>query len=236
LRTWSRPASDLDNENGFFLMTEGGKIDWSCHANDAKTSIADVLALSDAVKVAVDFAAQHPDETLIIVTGDHETGGMTIGYATTAYETHFDYLQSQTISYDEFDGVIAALRDKKAAFEDALAEIKAYYGLTTEADQPLTLTEAELTKLQDAFALSMQPADQRQLTDNDALLYGGYEPLSMAVSHIVNNKAGIAYTSYAHTGLQLPVYAAGAGASLFQGSYDNTDIFKKTMQAMGLTA
>jgi alkaline phosphatase len=228
--------ANLDNDNGFFLMTEGGKIDWSCHANDAKTSIMDTVAFSDAVKVAIDFAAQHADETLIIVTGDHETGGLTIGFATTAYETHFNYLDSQTISYDEFDGVIAALREKNATFEDALSEIKTYYGLTTELEQPLTLTEAELAKLQEAFALSMQPADQRNLTDNDALLYGGYEPLSMAVSHIVNNKAGIAYTSYSHTGLQIPVYASGAGAELFQGSYDNTDIFKKTMQAMGLTA
>ena len=81
----------------------------------------------------------------------------------------------------------------------------------------------------------MQPVEERQLTDNDALLYGGYEPLSMAVSHILNNKAGIAYTSYSHTGLMLPVYATGVGAEYFAGSYDNTDIFNKTMAAMGLT-
>ncbi len=226
----------LDNDNGFFLMTEGGKIDWSCHANDAKTSIMDTLAFSDAVQVAIDFAAEHPDETLIIVTGDHETGGLTIGFAATAYETHFNYLESQTISFEDFDKVIAGLRDKGASFEDALTEIKAYYGLSTEPDQALTLTAEELAKIQAAFDLSMQPADARQLSDDQALLYGGYEPLSMAVSHILNNKAGIAYTSYAHTGLQLPVYAQGAGAALFIGSYDNTDIFQKTMNAMGLAA
>ena len=228
--------ANLDNEKGFFLMTEGGKIDWSCHANDAKTSIMDTLAFSDAVQVAIDFAEAHPDETLIIVTGDHETGGLTIGFATTAYETHFNYLGNQTISFEEFDQVIASLRDKGANFEDALKEIEACYGLTATAEQPLTLTGEELKKLEDAFTLSMQPKDQRQLGDGEALLYGGYEPLSMAVSHIVNNKAGIAYTSYAHTGLQIPVYAEGAGAELFAGSYDNTDIFKKTMQAMGLAA
>jgi alkaline phosphatase len=73
------------------------------------------------------------------------------------------------------------------------------------------------------------------LGDTEALLYGGYEPLSMAVSHIMNNKAGLSYTSYAHTGLQIPVYAYGVNADLFDGMYDNTDIFFKTMQAMGLT-
>jgi alkaline phosphatase len=188
------------------------------------------------VQVALDFASAHLDETLIIVTGDHETGGLTVGFATTAYETHFDYLESQTISYDAFDAVIADLRDKKATFEDALAAIKTYYGLTTEPDQKLSLTEAELAKLEDAYNLSMLSEEERKLDDNDALLYGGYEPLSMAVSHIINNKAGVAYTSYAHTGLQLPVYATGVNAQLFQGSYDNTNIFTKTMEAMGLTA
>lgn len=79
----------LNNENGFFMMCEGGKIDWSGHANDAATSIHETMAFADAVQAAVDFAAEHPNETLIIVTADHETGGMTIGFATTAYDTHF---------------------------------------------------------------------------------------------------------------------------------------------------
>ena len=60
-------------------------------------------------------------------------------------------------------------------------------------------------------------------------------PFSMAVSHIMNNKAGLSYTSYAHTGLQIPVYAYGVGAEKFSGLYDNTGIFTCTMDAMGLT-
>ena len=225
----------LDNENGFFMMCEGGKIDWSCHANDAATSIHDTLALSDAVQVAVDFAQEHPDETLIIVTADHETGGMTIGFATTAYDTHFNYLTNQKISFTDFDGVIGEMRESGATFEDALAEIETYYGLTTAPDQDLSLTETELASLQSAFELSMTPSDARELGEQEALLYGGYEPLSMAVSHIINNKAGLSYTSYAHTGLQIPVYATGVGAENFSGLYDNTDVFYRTMEVMGLT-
>ena len=225
----------LDNENGFFMMCEGGKIDWAGHANDAATSIHETLAFSDAVQVAVDFAAEHPEETLIIVTADHETGGMTIGFATTAYDTHFDYLTNQTISFTDFDGVIATMRESGATFEEALEQIKTYYGLTTEPDQPLTLTDAELESLKNAFDLSMTAKDARVIGEQEALLYGGYEPLSMAVSHVINNKAGLSYTSYAHTGLQIPVYATGVGAQTFSGLYDNTDIFNRTMQVMGLS-
>ena len=225
----------LDNENGFFMMCEGGKIDWSGHANDAATSIHETIAFSDAVQVAVDFAAEHPDETLIIVTADHETGGMTIGFATTAYDTHFTYLTNQTISFTNFDAVIEQLREQNATFEDAMAEVTRYYGLTTEPDQDLSLTEADVESLKAAYELSMIPEDERKLGDEEALLYGGYEPFSMAVSHIINNKAGLSYTSYSHTGLQIPVYAMGVGAEAFSGLYDNTDIFNRTMDVMGLT-
>ena len=153
----------LNNANGFFMMVEGGKIDWAGHANDAATSINDTIAFSDAVQVAVDFAAIHPDETLIVVTGDHETGGMTIGFATTAYDTHFDYLKNQTISFANFTGIVAQLRESGASFEDALAEIETYYGLTVAAadasvsNPGLVLTDAEIASLQAAFDLSMTP-------------------------------------------------------------------------------
>ena len=41
----------LDNDTGFFMMCEGGKIDWACHANDAGATVNDTLALADAVQV-----------------------------------------------------------------------------------------------------------------------------------------------------------------------------------------
>ena len=161
---------------------------------------------------------------------------MTIGFATTAYDTHFTYLANQKISFTDFDAVIGELRDNGASFEDALAAIETYYGLTTEPDQDLSLTETELNSLRAAFELSMTPVDARELGEEEALLYGGYEPLSMAVSHIINNKAGLSYTSYAHTGLQIPVYATGVGADAFSGPDDNTEIVTRTVEVMGLQA
>ncbi len=224
------------NDKGFFLMVEGGKIDWTCHANDATTTIHDTIAFSDAVQQAVDFAQLHPEETLIVVTGDHETGGLTVGFATTAYDTHFQYLQNQKISHVALDEQIKAMRDSKATFEDAMAFVSANYGLTLEEGQALSLTAKEREALQRAYELSMLPNEQRIIGDQEDYLYGGYEPFSMAVSHTLNNKAGLAYTSYAHTGLQLPVYATGVQAQNFSGSYDNTDIFTSFMTAMGLQA
>ena len=61
-------------KNGFFMMVEGGKIDWACHANDM-AFVPELIDMDNAVKVAYEFYKQHPDETLIVVTADHETGG-----------------------------------------------------------------------------------------------------------------------------------------------------------------
>ncbi len=93
---------DKTGKEGFFIMSEGGKIDWSCHGNDALTTIMEVLSLSDAVRVAMEFYNLHPDETLIVVTADHETGGLTLGYES-GYNLLFENLESIRSSKDKMD-------------------------------------------------------------------------------------------------------------------------------------
>lgn len=232
----------LDNDKGFFIMTESGKIDWACHANDAKSVITDVLAFEDSIQVAIDFAKKHPSETLIIVTGDHETGGMTIGYATTQYDTAFNILDHQKMSYIAFDELIGKMKEenKDLKFADVMPIITKNFGLIEpaspeakkEANAALVMTEYEYGKLLDAFAESMKQV--KTDTQESYLLYGGYDPLSVTLTHILNNKAGIGWTSYSHTGTPVPVYATGAGSELFNGAYDNTDVFHKLVTATGL--
>ncbi|MGI6739402.1 MAG: alkaline phosphatase [Christensenellales bacterium] len=224
-----------DNEEGFFMMVEGGKLDWACHANDAVTTMYETIALSDAVQVAVDFAKEHPDETLIVVTGDHETGGLTIGFATTWYDTFFNYLDNQNVSYEDFDKRVAKMREDGVSFEDAMAVVEECYGMSMEEGKELTLTASEIARMKDAYTMSMLPKAQRVIGEQESFLYGGYEPFTVTSAHILNNKAGLAYTSYAHTGLQIPVYAEGVGAENFLGFFDNTDVFFSFMSAMGLT-
>lgn len=69
----------LNNQDGFFLMVEGGKIDWAAHSNDLAGTIFEMLDFDQAIAAAYEFYKQHPDETLIVVTADHETGGVTLG-------------------------------------------------------------------------------------------------------------------------------------------------------------
>ena len=227
----------LDNDTGFFMMCEGGKIDWACHANDAGSSIHDTQALDDAVQVAIDFAAEHPDETLILVTGDHETGGLTIGFAGTDYDTYLDLLENQKISYAKFDSdYVASYKENKTPFEDVLSDIEELFGLKAQgaADDKLVLTEYEMEQLRAAYEKSVNGTAASEYEQEEYVLYGTYEPLSVTITHIINNKSGISFTSYSHTGLPVAVLAEGVGAESFSGYYDNTQIYEKMADLLNI--
>ena len=225
------------DEDGFFMMCEGGKIDWACHANDAGSTIHDTVALADAVQVAIDFAAQHPEETLILVTGDHETGGLTIGFAGTDYDTYLDLLENQKISYAKFDSdYVASYKENKTPFEDVLSDIEELFGLKAQgaADDKLVLTEYEMEQLRAAYEKSVNGTAASQYEQEEYVLYGTYEPLSVTITHIINNKSGISFTSYSHTGLPVAVLAHGLNAEVFSGYYDNTQVYYKLADMLGV--
>jgi alkaline phosphatase len=69
----------LGDEEPFIIVCEEGRIDWSAHGNKTMSMVHDVLSLNETVKKALEFYYAHPDETLIVVTADHETGGPAIG-------------------------------------------------------------------------------------------------------------------------------------------------------------
>ena len=69
----------FDDDEPFFFMCEGGKIDWTAHANKVMPMIMDILEFDEAIAVAYEFYKKHPKETLIVVTADHETGGISLG-------------------------------------------------------------------------------------------------------------------------------------------------------------
>lgn len=226
----SKGIEVLDNDNGFFMMCEGGKIDWACHANDAASTIHDTEALADAVQVAIDFAKEHPEETLILVTGDHETGGLTIGFAGTDYDTYLTLLENQTISFAKYDSdYVAAYKENQTSFEDVLKDVETLFGLKTSGEEgdKLVLTNYEKEQLKTAYEKSIHETETGVDTQAEYVMYGTYEPLTVTITHILNNKSGISFTSYSHTGLPVAVFADGVNAEVFDGYYDNTEIYNK---------
>lgn len=246
----------LDNENGFFMMVEGGKIDWACHANDAASTIMDTIALDNAVAEAVEFYNEHPDETLIIVTGDHETGGLTIGYAGTDYDTFLTNMNNQKISYAKFDSdYVTAYKENQTDFDTVMQDVTELFGLQapvseeeasnqkdsadlhpeSENEGALVMTQYEYDNLKAAYETTMtRTGEEEEFGQEEYIKYGSYEPLTVTITHILNNKSGINFGSYAHTGLPVEVLVQGAGCETFDGYYDNTQIYEKLAALVGV--
>lgn len=149
------------HDKGFFIMSEGGRIDWASHGNDTKTMILETLSLSDAVAEAIRFYNEHPDETLIVVTADHETGGLTLSWEK-GYNLFLNELEKIDCSKD-------------------------------------MVSEEEREHMND-----------------------------------ISHDAHIGWTTADHSAANVPVFAIGAGSTLFSGRMDNTEIPKKICEAMGV--
>jgi len=229
----------LDNDTGFFLMVEGGKIDWACHANDATASILNTVAFDESVQKALEFYEKHPNDTIIVVTGDHECGGLTLGFAGTKYGTHYEILSSQKVSFQKFtDEILEDFKKKGGSFNDMKKIITRNFGLRFSGDtkkDALVLADYQIRELEAAFARSMSASGEKA-KGPEYVLYGDYDPLAVTITHVLNQKAGLGWTSYKHTGVPVSTSAIGVGAASFNGSYDNIDIATKLMSIMGMQA
>ncbi len=234
----------LDNDKGFFMMVEGGKIDWACHANDAATAAYEVVAFDEAIGVALEFAKAHPAETLIVVTGDHDCGGLALGFAGTSYESAFDNLSGANVSYNVFAAEAVAMMREGKSFNDLLSLACSKFGFTnkvkgdnTEAlSMAMELSDYEVKMLEEGYKKSLLKIGGKELSDKDkySAAFNGYDPFTTTCTHLLNNKSGVDFASYSHTAVPVMVFASGANSQLFNGYYDNTDIPKKIAEAASL--
>ena len=206
-------------KDGFFLMVEGGKIDWACHANDP-VFVSEVIDLDNAVKVAYEFYQQHPDETLIVVTADHETGGLALGRG--PYELNLKAISHQRMSMVKLERELKAMKDAKGdkfTWEEAKKFLTENFGfwenIKVSDDQ-----SARLERSWNEFKEGKSGADR----------------LCNTVKHIISECALIGWQSGGHSNGYVPAFAIGAGAELFHGRFDNTEISKKIAKAAGWEA
>ena len=207
----------------FFMMVEGGMIDYACHGDDGRTSIEEVWNMDEAMQCAWNFYQAHPDETLIVVTADHETGGMALGNSD--YTLHLDLLQNQKCSAwvlsDAFSKLFEQGKPKWADVKNIWREKLGLWD-TVEVNPE---EEKELKTLYKA-AIAGKSKDTKTM-------YKTINRLGDAGIKLLNKKAHLGWTSYAHTAHAVPVFAIGVGAEKFSGWHDNTEMVPLIYQAIG---
>jgi alkaline phosphatase len=213
----------LDGEGGFFMMVEGGKIDLACHANDAAAAVREVMAFDEAVGAALEFQAARPDETLVVVTSDHETGGMSL--QETAWESlkFYGLLSGQRGSHQAFERTVSP--SAKSSERDGITRAQKFFGPAARATDAVRM----------AWKMSMTAKDKRPAKSAEyKKLYGPYDPFTMACMREMNASAGVTWRTFYHTGADVPVSAYGPGSESFAGEYGNTGIFDRLRAAMSL--
>lgn len=205
-----------NHKKGFFLMVEGGSIDHAGHSNDGAADFQDVNDFADAIDVVLEFYREHPKQTLIVVTADHETGGLMLGSG--QYAMNPEKLTYQTMSEDEISAKLRGL-----------------------SSQPIPPTWDEVKKvltetlgLWDKVSVDPKTEDhfhelyvQTYLKKNDMSVAAWYSINSALASDAVayaNKVAGYGWSFEPHSGSPVGLYAFGAASEKFAAATDNTDI------------
>ena len=200
-----------NNPNGFVLFLENESIDTSGHRNDAAALMRDLWAFDDAVQVALEFQRRAPEDTLIIVTGDHETGGLSWTYA----QKDLSSLSSANRFYPD-DSHLQMLRRVRISLDKA-AELLGSKPSGEALDKLVA----------DYFPGFRLDADLRAAILNGQTLERNMTYLPQALlGRMVSRQTGIYWGTSGHTSEPVVVGALGPGAGLFRGYMDNTDFAK----------
>ena len=211
----------------FFMMVEGGNIDYAGHANDGGTIVKEVLNFNQALRHAYDFYLAHPDETLILVTADHETGGMGLGNNSVGYDLHLEYIDWQKISKDRFADYCRALRRTRRIYE--WPDMKEFLEENMGFWRGVPVTDEQTAALEQEFERCFKgdiPADHQTL-------YNSFNTFTELVYGIQDSVTGLGFTTNNHSGGLVPVYAIGVGSEQFIPLSDNTQLPAKIRNIAG---
>ena len=220
-------------KKGFFFMIEGGKIDYAGHGNDAATCFQEVNDMAQSVDLALTFLARYPKETLIVITADHETGGLMLGSG--RYEMHPERLAKQHACVDELTNLFRAQffpTDKpfKTPSWDA---VKGFFneqlGLWGEVEVNQR-TEGELKEIYDR---TFGKGGDRNLTEEN--LYSSNFRIVADVVRALDRAAGYQWSFGSHSGSPVGLYVKGACAEQFNTVKDNAEIAPLIAKLAGYT-
>jgi len=219
------------DQDGFVLMVEAASIDKQAHNMDTERWILDTIEFDRAIKVASDFANAN-EETLVVVTADHECAGVNIIGGSRVTDADLA-LRAQS------GGGAAQLRTGVVGTYEAAGFPRFTIGadgypVSTDVDRRMLIGYAANADRYEDWRTNPQPLRDSQQPFNLVPPLSLYPSLptnrDVAGNFLVTGQ--IADTVAAHTGSDIPCSAGGVGASQFTGVMDNTDVYFKVVQAV----
>lgn len=209
---------EKNSPDHFLMVIEDGMIDHLLHGNDGSSSIRQILSFDRVIGRVLEFYRQHPDETLVIVTADHDTGGMSNGCRTTRYKIFFDNVNHQKLSKDAFSDYCTDLlkSGRKVTWEEMEKVLAEKLGMGTVVN----VSDEQEEYLKKAFDKTFVKRNAEDVKG----LYKDSNAFASAVFKVFNNSSGFGFTTSNHTGNFTPVFAIGVGSERFTGTLDNTEI------------
>lgn len=201
----------------FFMMVEGGNIDHALHANDGGAAIKEILNFDSAIALAMDFYKQHPDETLIVVTADHDTGAMAQVHQREPFGG-LKNIDSQRVSKEEFSAFCKAMLKSRRVY--TWQDMKDYLTDNLGFFTTLKITPAQEENLKNLFDRTFE---QRNSADQKTL-YASFNEFAVEVFRIFNSASGLNFGTLSHSGNPVPVFAMGVGADNFKHLNNNIEI------------
>jgi alkaline phosphatase len=265
MTTLALKSLSAHSPSGFYLMVEGASIDKRAHAADAERTVWDTIEFDRAVAVALEFARktntdQNPsNDTLVIVTADHESGGLGIigvgneryqpeklGKAVRDYAAVFRFTTPQELTlFPNYQ------RDDKGFPIEPDPSRKILLGWAAAPDHNENWVSNRLQQEQavaqkgEVIVSVANPARDGDGPDSDNKTVSGQPIPGFLVRGTIENgetscpsttvcpadTASVAHTISGHTASDVPLSASGPGAAQFVGVYENTDVFVKMLRA-----
>lgn len=212
----------------FFMMVEGGNIDHALHANDGGAAVKEILNFDSALAIAYDFYLAHPDETLIVVTADHDTGGMSHVHSRINMPDQLHVFDYQKVSKEAFSEYCKSLLKNRRVYrwEDMKEYLEENLGLFSH----IPVSEEQTENLKKMFT---ETFEMRNSADQKTL-YASFNAFAVEVFRLVNDAAGTIFTTVGHSGNPVPVFAVGVGSDMFRNVNNNIDIPAKIRKIAGI--
>lgn len=222
------------NPEGFFLMVEAGQIDWAAHANDVAGVLHEMLEMDEALGVILKFAAVNSD-TLVVLTADHDTGGLAIAYNSFNPPAPVQLASGETwkskYNFNEKTVFERMARQNKSLFRMVLDSKGDPAALKKELEQNSAFTiseeQAAMVLAKDPFLGYPAPGEFKEF-----YVYGSMNS-SAILGRILGREVGTAWAVGTHTHTPVMIMAQGPMAEKFRGLMDNTDVAKILAKAWG---